>query len=251
MPNLARRLSVQDKSILITGATAVVAELPALADASAADTGRRQPAGLAELVNGAGIDDAAGVTPPPDSLADAQQMVEAHWPMFDGVLVASQTMWRPLPRWPPRTSTSRTWVPGWCRAAGRVLLEQGQGGRLCRPSSRRLGQCRGRPARTARRRRAPPVPATHWRPNGAVTVFAKCWRRRCFGPTEWMFTDDPEGPPARPILLRRFAEPEDLVGARPICSATLEPTPGQVMYLDGGHACRPRTVLPCRRRGCR
>ncbi len=113
VPNLGlARFSVQDKSILITGATGSLGRVAAraLADAGARLTlAGGNSAGLAELVNGAGIDDAAVVTCRPDSLADAQQMVEAAladmavwtecwWPR-------AATMWRPLPRWPSRTST--------------------------------------------------------------------------------------------------------------------------------------------------
>ncbi|REN87572.1 SDR family oxidoreductase, partial [Mycobacterium tuberculosis] len=96
VPNLGlARFSVQDKSILITGATGSLGRVAAraLADAGARLTlAGGNSAGLAELVNGAGIDDAAVVTCRPDSLADAQQMVEAalgRYGRLDGVLVAS------------------------------------------------------------------------------------------------------------------------------------------------------------------
>lgn len=185
VPNLGlARFSVQDKSILITGATGSLGRVAAraLADAGARLTlAGGNSAGLAELVNGAGIDDAAVVTCRPDSLADAQQMVEAalgRYGRLDGVLVASGSNHvAPITEMAVEdfdavmdANVRGAWLV--CRAAGRVLLEQGQGGSVVL----------GRPfaagwamppvtARTARRRRAPICWPRHWRPNGAVTAF--------------------------------------------------------------------------------
>lgn len=59
--------------------------------------------------------------------------------------------------------------------------------------------------------------------------------------TEWMFTDDPKGRATREAMLariplRRFAEPEDFVGALIyLLSDASSFYTGQVMYLDGGY----------------
>ncbi len=70
---------------------------------SAAGHCRRQLGRLAELITAPGIDDAVG-TCRPDSLADAQQMVEAalgHILAWTEAGLQVATMWRPLPRWLP------------------------------------------------------------------------------------------------------------------------------------------------------
>ena len=89
------RFSVQDKSILITGATgslgSVAARALAAAGARLTLTGGNA-SGLAQLVDEAGSDDVAVVTRRPDTPADAQAMVEvavAGHGRLDGVLVAS------------------------------------------------------------------------------------------------------------------------------------------------------------------
>lgn len=152
VPNLGlARFSVQDKSILITGATGSLGRVAAraLADAGARLTlAGGNSAGLAELVNGAGIDDAAVVTCRPDSLADAQQMVEAalgRYGRLDGVLVASGSNHvAPITEMAVEdfdavmdANVRGAWLV--CRAAGRVLLEQGQGGSVVLVSSVRGG----------------------------------------------------------------------------------------------------------------
>ncbi|MEQ0575401.1 SDR family oxidoreductase [Mycobacterium tuberculosis] len=185
VPNLGlARFSVQDKSILITGATGSLGRVAAraLADAGARLTlAGGNSAGLAELVNGAGIDDAAVVTCRPGSLADAQQMVGAALGRdgrLDGVVVSAGS--NPCDPLTPggrrglRRCDGRERAGCWlvCRAAGRVLLEQGQGGSVVLVSSVRGGLNEMPPvtARTAARRRRAPI-CEHWRPNGAVTAF--------------------------------------------------------------------------------
>lgn len=185
VPNLGlARFSVQDKSILITGATGSLGRVAAraLADAGARLTlAGGNSAGLAELVNGAGIDDAAVVTCRPDSLADAQQMVEAalgRYGRLDGVLVASGSNHvAPITEMAVEdfdavmdANVRGAWLV--CRAADGC----------CSSRVRAAAWCWCRPfaagwamppvtARTARRRRAPICWPRHWRPNGAVTAF--------------------------------------------------------------------------------
>lgn len=60
--------------------------------------------------------------------------------------------------------------------------------------------------------------------------------------TEWMYADDEKGRETREAMfsripLRRFAEPEDFVGALIyLLSDASSFYTGQVMYLDGGYA---------------
>ena len=91
----AALFSVQDKSILITGATGSLgsAAARALAEAGARLTlAGGNAARLSELVGEAGIRDVAVVTRRPDTPDDAQAMVDAavaKHGRLDGVLVAS------------------------------------------------------------------------------------------------------------------------------------------------------------------
>lgn len=258
VPNLGlARFSVQDKSILITGATGSLGRVAAraLADAGARLTlAGGNSAGLAELVNGAGIDDAAIVTCRPDSLADAQQMVEAalgRYGRLDGVLVASGSNHvAPITEMAVEdfdavmdANVRGAWLV--CRAAGRVLLEQGQGGSVVLVSSVRggLGNAAGYsaycPSKAGTDLLAKTL-AAEWGGHGirvnalAPTVFRSAV-------TEWMFTDDPKGRATREAMLariplRRFAEPEDFVGALIyLLSDASSFYTGQVMYLDGGY----------------
>lgn len=244
VPNLGlARFSVQDKSILITGATGSLGRVAAraLADAGARLTlAGGNSAGLAELVNGAGIDDAAVVTCRPDSLADAQQMVEAalgRYGRLDGVLVASGSNHvAPITEMAVEdfdavmdANVRGAWLV--CRAAGRVLLEQGQGGSVVLVSSVRggLGNAAGYSAYCPSKAGTDLLAKTL-----APTVFRSAV-------TEWMFTDDPKGRATREAMLariplRRFAEPEDFVGALIyLLSDASSFYTGQVMYLDGGY----------------
>ncbi|CFR38580.1 oxidoreductase [Mycobacterium tuberculosis] len=132
-----------------------------------------------------------------------------------------------------------------CRAAGRVLLEQGQGGSVVLVSSVRggLGNAAGYsaycPSKAGTDLLAKTL-AAEWGGHGirvnalAPTVFRSAV-------TEWMFTDDPKGRATREAMLariplRRFAEPEDFVGALIyLLSDASSFYTGQVMYLDGGY----------------
>ncbi|CAM4215043.1 3-oxoacyl-[acyl-carrier-protein] reductase FabG [Mycobacterium basiliense] len=253
----ATRFSVQDKSILITGATGALGSVAARA---LAEGGARltlaggNVAGLAELINDAGLDDVAVVARRPATPEDAQAMVEAavsRHGRLDGVLVASgmnhvesitemsvddfdKVM---------NANVRGAWLV--CQAAGRVLLEQGDGGSIVLVSSVRgaLGSAAGYsaycPSKAGTDLLAKSL-AAEWGAHGirvnaiAPTVFRSEL-------TEWMYADNEKGRTTREAMfaripLGRFAEPEDFLGALVyLLSDASSFFTGQVMYLDGGY----------------
>lgn len=203
------RFSVQGKSILITGATG---SLGSVAAGALAEAGARltlaggNSAGLATLVDDAGIEDAAVVTRRPQTPADAQAMVEtavARHGRLDGVLVASgMNHVAPITEMAVEdfdrvmdANARGAWLV--CQAAGRVLLEQDEGGSIVLVSSVRgaLGHPAGYsaycPSKAATDLLAKSL-AAEWGAEGirvnalAPTVFRS-------GLTEWMYADDEKG----------------------------------------------------------
>jgi NAD(P)-dependent dehydrogenase (short-subunit alcohol dehydrogenase family) len=255
-PNLMR-FSVQDKSILITGATGSLggAAARALAEAGARLTiAGGNAAGLAELVADAAIADAAVVARRPNTPADAQAMVEAavaRHGRLDGVLVASGMNYvAPITEMSVDdydkvmdANARGAWLVS--QAAGRVLINQGRGGSIVLVSSVRgtLGHPAGYsaycPSKAATDLLAKSL-AAEWGADGirvnalAPTVFRSEL-------TKWMYADDEKGRETREAMfaripLRRFAEPEDFVGALIyLLSDASSFFTGQVMHLDGGY----------------
>ncbi len=249
--------SVAGKSIVITGATGALGSVAAraLAEAGARLTlagGNRT--GLTQLVETAGIEDAAVVARRPDSPADAAAIVDAavaRHGRLDGVLVASgMNHVEPITEMAVEefdavmdANVRGAWLI--CQAAGRVLLEQGGGGSIALVSSVRgtLGHAGGYsaycPSKAATDLLAKTL-AAEWGAQGirvnalAPTVFRSEL-------TAWMYADDEKGRSTREAMfaripLRRFAEPEDFVGALIyLLSDASRFFTGQVMYLDGGY----------------
>ena len=253
----AARFSVQDKSILITGATGALGSVAARA---LAESGARltlaggNATGLARLVDDAGIANAAVVTRRPDTPADAQAIVEAavaRYGRLDGVLVASgMNHVAPITEMTVedydkvmKANARGAWLV--CQAAGRVLLEQRSGGSVVLVSSVRgaLGHPAGYtaycPSKAATDLLAKSL-AAEW---GAAGIRVNALAPTVFRSelTEWMYADDEKGRATREAMfaripLRRFAEPEDFVGALIyLLSDASNFFTGQVMYLDGGY----------------
>ncbi|ORB85465.1 oxidoreductase [Mycobacterium kansasii] len=251
------RFSVQDKSILITGATGSLGSVAAraLADAGARLTlAGGNAAGLAQLVDAAGIDRAVVVERRPETPADAQAMVDAaiaQHGRLDGVLVASgMNHVAPINEMAVEdfdkvmnANVRGAWLVS--QAAGRVLLEQGLGGSVVLVSSVRgaLGHAAGYsaycPSKAGTDLLAKSL-AAEW---GAAGIRVNALAPTVFRSelTEWMYADDEKGRTTREAMfaripLRRFAEPEDFVGALIyLLSDASSFYTGQVMYLDGGY----------------
>lgn len=251
------RLSVQDKSIVITGATGA---LGSAATRALADEGARLTlAGgntdrLADLVDETGRRDVAVVIRRPETPADAQAIVEAavaQHGRLDGVLVASgMNHVAPITEMAVedfdavmKANARGAWLI--CQAAGRVLLRQREGGSVVLVSSVRgtLGHPAGYsaycPSKAATDLLAKSLAAEWGRHGIRVNTLAPTVFRSQL--TEWMYADDGKGREAREAMfaripLRRFAEPEDFVGALIyLLSDASSFFTGQVMYLDGGY----------------
>lgn len=256
----AALFSLQNKSILITGATGATGSLGSAAARALADAGARltlaggNAARLSGLVDEAGIEDAAVVPRRPDTPDGARAMVEAavaEHGRLDGVLVASgMNHVQAITEMDVedfddvmRANARGAWLV--CQAAGRVLLHQGGGGSIVLVSSVRgaLGHPAGYsaycPSKAATDLLAKSL-AAEWGPHSirvnalAPTVFRSEL-------TEWMYADDEKGRATREAMfaripLRRFAEPDDFAGALIyLLSDASSFYTGQVMYLDGGY----------------
>ncbi len=132
-----------------------------------------------------------------------------------------------------------------CQAAGRVFLDQGDGGSVVLVSSTRgrLGHPAGYSAYCPSKAAVDLLGktlATEWGPAGIrVNVIAPTVFRSEL--TAWMYADDENGRAAREAMfaripLNRFAEPEDFVGAlQYLLSDASSFVTGHVLYLDGGY----------------
>jgi len=253
----ASRFSVAGKSIVITGATGALGSVAAraLTQAGARLTlAGGNMTGLRKLADAAGIDHAAVVARRPDSPADAAAIIDAavaRHGRLDGVLTASgMNHVKPITEMAVEdfdavmdANVRGCWLM--CQAAGRVLLAQGKGGSIVLVSSVRgaLGHPGGYsaycPSKAATDLLAKTL-AAEWGARGirvnalAPTVFRSEL-------TAWMYADDEKGRSTREAMfaripLRRFAEPEDFIGALLyLLSDASRFFTGQVMHLDGGY----------------
>lgn len=252
------RFSLQGRSILITGASGAMGSEAAkglgAVGANVTIAGGNAEA-LAELAATPELAGHCAVAPiRPDSPEEAAAIVQAAVDAFgrlDGMLVASgmniakPTVDMSLAEWERvmDANVRGSWLMS--QAAGRVLLEQGGGGSIVLVSSTRgkLGHPAGYsaycPSKAAVDLLAKTL-ATEWGPQQirvnaiAPTVFRSEL-------TAWMYEDDERGRTAREAMfaripLKRFAEPEDFVGALIyLLSDASTFLTGQVVYLDGGY----------------
>jgi NAD(P)-dependent dehydrogenase (short-subunit alcohol dehydrogenase family) len=249
------RFRLTGKSILITGATGALgrAAAAALGGAGARLTlaGGNGP-GLAEVAGQVG----GAVTVPrrPETPADAAAMVQAAVSAhgrLDGVLLTSG-----MNHVAPITEMDVTdfdrvldanvrgsWLV--CQAAGRQLIQQGDGGSVVLVSSirGRLGHPAGYsaycPSKAAVDLLAKSLSAEWGRAGIRVNAIAPTVFRSDL--TAWMYADDDQARTTREAMLARIplgrlAEPEDFAGALIyLLSDASAFLTGQVLYLDGGY----------------
>jgi NAD(P)-dependent dehydrogenase (short-subunit alcohol dehydrogenase family) len=251
------RFSVAGKAVLITGATGALGSTAArtLAAAGARLTlaGGNQAA-LGDLAAGLAGADLVTVPRRPRTAQDAEAMVaaavSAHG-RLDGVLVASgMNKVAPITDMPESdfddvmdANVRGSWLV--CRAAGRQLLAQGDGGSVILVSSTRgkLGHPAGYsaycPSKAAVDLLAKTLAAEWGRAGIRVNAIAPTVFRSEL--TAWMYADDEKGRATREAMLSRIplgrlAEPEDLAGALIyLLSDASAFVTGQVLYLDGGY----------------
>ena len=131
-----------------------------------------------------------------------------------------------------------------CRSAGRVLIEQGRGGKVILMSSARstLGMANYSaycPSKAAIDLLTKSL-ACEWGPhNIQVNAIAPTVFRSDL--TAWMYSDDGDGPAVRENILRRIpagrlGEPTDFHGAvQLLASSGSDFMTGAVIHLDGGY----------------
>jgi NAD(P)-dependent dehydrogenase (short-subunit alcohol dehydrogenase family) len=250
---------VAGRSILITGATGALGSVAARA-LSAAGAHLTLAAGGAERLDALGSELRTDnphvelVARRPESAADAEQMVaaavRAHG-RLDGVLTAAGlNRTAPIQDFDPADweavmdgNVRGTWLV--CRAAGRRLLDQGEGGRIVLVSSTRgkLGHPAGYTAYCPSKAAIDGLTrslACEWGPH-RITVNAIAPTVFRSDLTAWMYEREGPGRAVRDAMLARIpvgrlGEPEDFVGPLLfLLSAACAFVTGQILYVDGGY----------------
>lgn len=252
------RFSIRGKSIVITGASGAMGREAALglgaagANITLAGSNKAALDELAAAPELAGHVAVAAIRP--DSPEQASAIIDTAVQAFgglDGMLVASgmnivkPTVDMPMEDWEQvmDANVRGSWLMS--QAAGRVLLAQGKGGSIVLVSSTRgkLGHPAGYAAYCPSKAAVDLLGKTlaaEWGPQQIrVNVLAPTVFRSEL--TEWMYADDEKGRATREAMfaripLKRFAEPEDFVGALVyLLSDASTFMTGQVLYLDGGY----------------
>ena len=252
------RFSLHGKSIIITGASGSMGHAAALglgaAGANITISGGNRAAldEMAQLPELAGHVAVAAYRP--DSPENAEAIVRTAVEAFgrvDGMLTAAgmnkvaPIVEMDVEDWESvmDANVKGSWLMA--QAAGRVLLAQGEGGSVVLVSSTRgkLGHPAGYTAYCTSKAAVDLLGKTlaaEWGPEGIrVNVIAPTVFRSEL--TAWMYADDEKGRATREAMfaripLKRFAEPEDFVGAlQYLLSDASAFVTGQVLYLDGGY----------------
>jgi NAD(P)-dependent dehydrogenase (short-subunit alcohol dehydrogenase family) len=250
---------VHDRSILITGATGAFGQVAALSLAAAGARVTLAARNQARLETvGQQVKELGGeavlVGLRAEQLSDAEAMVAAAVGAFgrlDGVVTAAGVNrvaaivdqdpadWDEV----QRANVRATWLV--CKAAGRRLIDQGEGGKVVLLSSTRgkLGLPSGYSAYSPSKAAVDLLCRTlacEWGRHGinvnaiAPTVFRSEL-------TEWMYAAEDPGLATRNAMLSRIplgrlGEPEDFVGALVfLLSAAADFCTGHVLYVDGGY----------------
>ena len=249
------RFRLTGKSILITGATGALGRAAAAALGSAGARLTLASGNGPRLAEVAGqVGDAVTVPRRPETPADAAAMVHAAVSAhgrLDGVLLTSGTNHvAPITEMDVTdfdrvldANVRGSWLV--CQAAGRQLLEQGDGGSVVLVSSTRgrLGHPAGYsaycPSKAAVDLLAKSLSAEWGRAGIRVNAIAPTVFRSDL--TAWMYADDDKARATREAMLARIplgrlAEPEDFAGALIyLLSDASAFLTGQVLYLDGGY----------------
>ena len=241
MVDPAKRFSIEGKSVIVTGASGAMGSEAAKALGAAGANVTLAGTNVAVLEELCALQELAGhstiVARRPDELADAEAIVAGAVAAFggiDGMLVASGM-----------NKVGLITDQSVAKAAAPVLIDQGRGGSVVLVSSTRgkLGHPAGYTAYCPSKAAVDLLGKTlaaEWGPHQircnvlAPTVFRSEL-------TAWMYADDEKGRATREAMfsripLKRFAEPEDFVGALVyLLSDSSSFMTGQVLYLDGGY----------------
>lgn len=257
MVDPAKRFSIEGKSVIVTGASGAMGSEAAKALGAAGANVTLAGGNAAALEELAALPELAGrstiVVRRPDTLADAEAIVSgalAAYGRLDGMLVASGMnkvgliQDQSVDDWESvmDANVKGSWLMA--KAAAPVLIEQKHGSVVLVSSTRgRLGHPAGYTAYCPSKAAVDLLGKTlaaEWGPHQIrVNVLAPTVFRSEL--TAWMYADDDKGRAVREAMfaripLKRFAEPEDFVGALIylISDASTFMT-GQVLYLDGGY----------------
>jgi NAD(P)-dependent dehydrogenase (short-subunit alcohol dehydrogenase family) len=257
MVDPAKRFSIEGKSVIVTGASGAMGSEAAKALGAAGANVTLAGGNAAALEDIAALPELAGrstiVVRRPDTLADAEAIVAgalSAYGRLDGMLVASGMnkvgliQDQSVDDWESvmDANVKGSWLMA--KAAAPVLIEQKHGSVVLVSSTRgKLGHPAGYSAYCPSKAAVDLLGKTlaaEWGPHQIrVNVLAPTVFRSEL--TAWMYADDDKGRAVREAMfaripLKRFAEPEDFVGALIyLLSDASTFMTGQVLYLDGGY----------------